>query len=150
MVTNTTGDVASLYTKIAGIIAGRQTGDFILIVGHVHADFPAQVLLLDGHYVQGHLDTLVLHVADVHQQVVSQVGTRSHGNLVQQVVGNALVNVDATIDTVSQEAEVQTHVIGRGLFPLDIGIVALSGDGNDDVVAEHVIRTALIGVVGSD
>ena len=119
-----------------------------LVIGHVHADFPAQVFLLDGHYVQGNFNTLVLHITNILQQIVGQVGQASHGNVVQQVVGDALVDVNATIDAVVPETEVETDVISCGLLPLDLSGVALRSDRNDDVVAKPVVRTTHVGVVG--
>ena len=147
-VTNTAADATRLHTRIGGVVVGRQACNLVLVVGYIEADFPTEVLLLDGNEVQGNFNTLVLHIADVLQQIVGQVGTSRNGHEVQQVVGLTLVDIDATVDSVLQETEVKTSIVGRGLLPLNLGGIALRSDRNNDVVAEPVVRTSLVGVIG--
>ena len=148
LVTNTTRDVTSLNTSIAWIVTCCQTSNLVLVIGNVETNLPTQVLLLDGHYIEGTLDTLILQVTYVHQQIVGKVGTSSYRNLVQQVLGLALINIDATIDAVASETEVQTNVIGSCLLPLNLSSIALWSDWSDNGVTELIERTCLVGMIG--
>ena len=127
-----------LNTCITWIVAGCQAGNLVLVIRNVETNLPTQIFLLDGHYIDGTLDTLVLQVTYVHQQVVGEVSTSSYRNLIQQVLGLALVYIDATIDAVASETEVQTNVIGCCLLPLNLSSIALWSDWGDNCITELV------------
>ena len=150
MVTNTTIDVTNLYTQIAGVVAGSQSGDLVLVVGEVHANLPTQVLLLNGNDIHGNLNTLVLHITNILQQIVGQVGTGSNGHLVEQIVGFTLIDIYATVDAVFQETEVKTYIVSCCLLPLNLCSISFRCDRNDCAVAKPIVRTSLVGVVGGN
>ena len=112
---------------------------------------PVLGLHIDGG--QGNLDTGIANATDVGDHLATARHERKL-NLKEQILRCLLVNVDATVDTASEETEVDTGVIlSRGL-PLQILVdnlrrcVALAIGTSERIVQR--VGECLLSVVGTD
>ena len=150
LVAATAGDSAGLDAVVVfPLVIGGQTGNDSLVVRGVYSESPAPVSCFDRNSVDFHLDTEVLEVADVGVQIVGKVGACCHGSPVQQVVSVALVNIEGTIEAVSEEAPVDTCVESCSGLPFEVGIVAVRGKRSYERVAEEVHAGVCIICIGS-
>ena len=139
-VAGTAGDAAGLDSVVVGaLVIGGKFGYDGLVPGHIGTYLPVPVPGLDSYCIDLELDTGVLKVTDVGVEVVGEVCTCSYRSPVEEVLGEALVEVDGTVDAVIEEAIVKTYVPGRGGLPLQVGVVAGRSDRLDYLVAENVL-----------
>ena len=74
------------------------------------------------------------------EDAVREVRPCRRGDLVQQVAGLLLVEVERTRETTLDEAVVKTYVVGSRLLPVDISIVGSWAEHVVILVAELIRR----------
>ena len=94
---------------------------FVAVVRDVASETECEVLLVDDVSIDGELETLVGGLTEV-LILVSISRNRWDVGLHQQVLGCIPIEVEGTIDTTVEEAEVETEVTGDGCFPLQVWI----------------------------
>ena len=138
------GNLAGRDTVVR-IVGSGQLGELGALEGTVQADRHVPVAGTDRDEVERKLEALVPDGANVGQQGVGEVDTERDIHAVEQVLGVTLIPVEGSRDPVFQEAEVETDVLGGGLFPLDVRIVG----GRSQIVAvaevAHVIAACHAG-----
>ena len=76
---------------------------------------------------------------------VGEVGACGHSGECEQVLGLALVEVEATVDAVVEETEVDTNVPCVCLLPLDVGVVAVGLEHIDECVVRAILAAERLG-----
>ena len=102
-----------------------QTGDLVAVPCEVEVRVPCEVAGHDGTRVDVELYTGVGEVAEVDVADVREVGTCGIVGPYEQVGRLAAVPVEATVDAVVEESEVDADVPCVGFLPLQVSIVLL-------------------------
>ena len=104
--TRQTRDAPRGDTLIAGDFDGVELGDTRAIGADIVAHIPRQALGLDGGSIDAELKALAGDVTDIREDTVREVRPCRRGDLVQQVAGLLLVEVERTRETTLDEAVV--------------------------------------------
>ncbi len=129
--------------------------DLVLVPCDVEAGAPCEVVGHNGLGADGHLDTHVVHRADVAPHHVG--GVRCAGRHERQKVGgDTLVPVRRDGDAVVEESEVKTDIPCGGGLPLQVrvvglrveGIDPLSASGRVEILVTLLVRVGVDGNVG--
>ena len=138
--TRTTRDAPRGDTLIAGDFDSVELGDARAVGADVVAHIPRQALGLDGGSIDAELKALAGDITDVREDAVREVRPCRRGDLVQQVAGLLLVEVERTREAALDEAVVKTYVVGSRLLPVDIRIVGSGAEHIVILVAELIRR----------
>ena len=87
------------------------------------------------------LKALAGDITDVREDAVREVSPCRRGDLVQEVAGLLLVEVERTRETALDEAVVKTYVVGSRLLPVDVRIVGSWAEHVVILVAELIRRS---------
>ena len=131
-------------------------GDIVAVEGDGRCGGPAEIALLDGDIAQGELCSVAVHLARVGEQGVELI-RRSRDLVIPEQVGSvAVIYIQATVDTVVEQAVVRTEVVLVFLLPLEVGIHVLGDCVGIDIlsvvpegasVGEHLDGTEVAGQV---
>lgn len=150
-VAGTAADAAGINSVVVlALVLVGEACDESPVPGGIEADGPGPVAGLDRNGVDFELDTGIFEVTDICVQIVGEVGSGSYWSVVEEVLGEALVEVDATEDPVAEEAVVDTCVPGDGGLPLEVGVVTLCRDRLDKSCAERIHTGVGVIYVGSE
>ena len=98
-------------------------------------DVPCEIISLDCKSIESDFDTLTLRLSNVGDDRREHLRCRRTLEI-EQVLRVGPIVVNCTVDTVAEEAEVQTKVGRSGLFPREIGV-------------GHIHRDEICRVIGS-
>ena len=116
---------SGIDTLIFGIISSRQFGNLTVIPSDVVAHIPGKIFALYSHCIDIKFNSFIFHFTHVSCNLIGEVGACRCTDSIQQVFGMFLIIFDATIDAIIQETIVDGEIIGRGLFPFQVGAVAI-------------------------
>ena len=136
------GVVAAVH--VVGVVVGiGQPGDFVVVPGGVEGEVPREVVGHDGLGVDAELHAVVLQRTDVLDEAGAEVGAYGNLHLVDEVLGLAVVSVEASGDASVEEAEVESDVPGSSCFPFQIGHIGTGTVGMNVSVTHAGFRTVL-------
>ena len=115
--------ITGCYTRIVRIIGSGQFRDPALVPSEVVAQFPSEVLGLNGHGIDIELHPLIFHTAYIRRNDVGKVRSGRSTDTIQQVLGPLVIILQRTCNPIVQETEIHSQVIGRGFFPFQIGTI---------------------------
>ena len=137
--TRTPLDTARRHTLIARDVHSVELGDARAVGADVVVHIPGEALGLDRRSIDAQLEALTGDVTDIGKDTVREVSTGRRRDLIQEVAGVLLIEVECTRETALDEAVVQTHVVGSGLLPVDIFIVGSRAQHIVVLVAELIL-----------
>ena len=150
VVTSTTGNATCLNAVvISTLVISCKFGYDCLVPGNVCTDFPVPVPCLDRNCIDFEFDTSVLKVTDVCIKIVGKVGTCCNWSPVEKVLGVAFVELNGSVDAVFNEAIVNTNVVCRCGFPLQVSIVSVRSDWLNHGCAKIILAGVGVVCVGS-
>ena len=121
--TRTTGHTTGGDTLIAGYLDCVELGDLGAVGADVVAHIPGETLRLYRCSVDAKFEALAGDVPYVRQDTIREVCPSGSRDLVQQVAGVLLVEVQCPRETTLDKAIVEAHVVGSSLLPVNVGIV---------------------------
>ena len=140
------GVVAAVH--VVGVVVGiGQPGDFVVVPGGVEGEVPREVVGHDRLGVDAELHAVVLQRTDVLDEAGAEVGAHGNLHLVDEVLGLAVVSVEAAGDASVEEAEVESGVPRGGLLPLQVLVVGVGAQGVVTLVTEEVLRVLVADVI---
>ena len=102
-----------------------QVGNLVLVVSEVVCHGPEPVLGLDSTPGNSCFNTGILQGTDVLPCLVLVTCHRRKWSIVQQIGSLSVVPIYATRQSLIQDTPVQTYVVGRGCFPLQVRTVVI-------------------------
>ena len=134
-----------------------------MVIGEVVIHCPEEVFRLDGLDAERHLNTLVLQRTDVLPSLITESRQGHRRSVVQQIGSLTVIDIDAGSETLVEQTEVETNIIGCSGLPLQVWCIVVrtieyavtchrietvgtSANGvcrNPCIVAVHILLTSL-------
>ena len=140
---STLGNVSDLDVVV--IVLGRiELGELRVLECSVETQLNAPVGSLDRNAIESELQSHVTDRTYVCHELVAESRAHRHLYGVQKILGITHISVNASTESVLEESEVKSEIIGHRGFPFYCRIVRLRSNRMDKIAASHIVHVGRI------